>query len=102
VALGTLAELRNSIGGDCLTIQSAAPPELARKIGERFEVRARVVVGQVRIETEKGHELIPRLMEAFGSEISSIALGKPTLEDVFIERTGHKFWEDGARDAAPV
>jgi ABC-2 type transport system ATP-binding protein len=95
VALGTPAELRNSIGGDCLTIQAAAPAELARRIGERFQVPARAVGGQIRIETERGHEFVGRLMESFGPEISSVALGKPTLEDVFVERTGHRLWDEG-------
>ena len=94
-ALGTPAELRGAIGGDCLTIQTASPDDLARRISERFQVAARPVGQQVRIEIEKGHEFIGRLVEEFGAEISSVALGKPTLEDVFIQRTGHKFWDDG-------
>src|SRR5262249_49806355 len=49
VALGTPAELRNSIGGDCLTIQSGAPAELARQISEKFGLRARLAAGQVRL-----------------------------------------------------
>ncbi len=92
VALGTPAELRSQIGGDCLTIQTPAPDELARRIAERFEVACHPVGGQIRIEVDKGHEFIGRLVEAFGGEISSVVLGKPTLEDVFIQRTGHKFW----------
>src|SRR5262249_2746234 len=91
VALGTPEELRHSIGGDCVTIESAAPEDLARRIAERFAVRARVVGGQVRIEVTGGHEFMGRLLEAFGQEIASISLGKPTLEDVFVERTGHRF-----------
>ncbi|MGE5193955.1 MAG: ATP-binding cassette domain-containing protein [Deltaproteobacteria bacterium] len=102
VASGTPAELRHSIGGDCLTIQSTEPAELARRIGERFNVRAAIVGGQVRVEIEKGHEFIGRLVEAFGPEISSVALGRPTLEDVFIERTGHKFWHEGGEDERSV
>jgi ABC-2 type transport system ATP-binding protein len=94
VALGTPAELRAQIGGDCLTIQTAAPEDLARRITERFQVASRPVGGQIRIEVDKGHEFVGRLVETFGSEISSVALGKPTLEDVFIQRTGHKFWDD--------
>jgi ABC-2 type transport system ATP-binding protein len=94
VALGTPVELRSSIGGDCLTIESAVPGELARRVAERFDVPALVVGGQVRIEVAKGHEFVGRLVDAFGPEISSVALGKPTLEDVFVQRTGHKFWDD--------
>jgi hypothetical protein len=26
--------------------------------------------------------------------IDAVSLAKPTLEDVFIARTGHRFWED--------
>lgn len=98
VALGTPAELRGAIGGDCLTIQTAAPEDLASRITERFQVASRPMGGQIRIEIEKGHEFIGRLVETFGSEISSVALGKPTLEDVFIHRTGHKFWNDESNE----
>jgi ABC-2 type transport system ATP-binding protein len=95
VALGSPAELRGSIGGDCLTVTAVEPAaDLARRIGERFGVSSRAVSGQVRIEVEKGHEFIGSLVEAFGPEISSVTLGKPTLEDVFIQRTGHRFWDE--------
>src|SRR5690606_20867433 len=36
VALGTPDKLRQSVGGDCLTIRSPAPAELARQLTERF------------------------------------------------------------------
>ncbi len=94
VALGSPAELRSSIGGDCLTIQSPAPEELARRIAERFQVAPRLLGTQLRIETADGRELLGRLVEMFGAEISSVSLGKPTLEDVFVQRTGHKFWDE--------
>ena len=38
--------------------------------------------------------LVGQLVEAFSERISSISLGKPTLEDVFIHETGHRFWAD--------
>ncbi len=37
---------------------------------------------------------IARLVEAFPGQIDSVTLGKPTLEDVFIARTGHRFFDD--------
>ena len=51
-----------------------------------------VVDGSVRLELPDGHQWIPRLVEAFPDRIESITLGKPTLEDVFIHFTGHRFW----------
>ncbi|MBI3860828.1 MAG: ATP-binding cassette domain-containing protein [Planctomycetia bacterium] len=96
VALGSPVELRDSIGGDCLTIDSPSPAELAGRIAEKFHVTPRVIGPQLRIETASGHELLREVVEAFGPEISSVSLAKPTLEDVFVQRTGHKFWDESS------
>lgn len=91
VALGTPDELRASIGGDCLTIDASDPQELGAEIAARFHIRPQVVEGQLRIEAACGHELVPRLVETFGGRITALTLGRPTLADVFIHRTGHRF-----------
>ena len=49
---------------------------------------------QVRIEREAGHRFVPEVVEAFPGEITAISVSKPTLEDVFIRRTGHRFWNE--------
>ncbi len=49
---------------------------------------------QVRIEREGGHRFVPDVVEAFPGEIQAISVSKPALEDVFIHRTGHKFWSE--------
>jgi ABC-2 type transport system ATP-binding protein len=51
-----------------------------------------VIDNVLRIEREQGHELIAVLARDFAGQIESMTLSKPTLEDVFIRRTGHKFW----------
>lgn len=94
VALGTPADLQHSIGGDCLSIAALDPDSLACDIAARFDLPARVVGGQIRIETQRGHEFIGRLVETFGPRITSVSLGRPTLEDVFVQRTGHRFWNE--------
>jgi ABC-2 type transport system ATP-binding protein len=94
VALGPPDELRASVGGDSITLETSAPAELAAEIASRFPLAARVVDDCVRIETPQGHEWIARLVEAFPGRINAIRLGKPTLEDVFIARTGHRFWRE--------
>jgi ABC-2 type transport system ATP-binding protein len=94
VALGTPAELRATVGGDSITIATADPAALAEAIRQRFSCTASVLDGSVRLEQPAGHEWIARLVEAFGPQIESVTLGKPTLEDVFIDRTGHRFWTD--------
>jgi ABC-2 type transport system ATP-binding protein len=98
VALGTPAELKHEIGGDVILLDTRDPEALAEKIRARFEVDAQVLDGQVRLERENGHRFITDVVETFPGEIEAISVSKPTLEDVFIHRTGHKFWtEDVAR-----
>lgn len=95
VALGRPNDLRAEVGGDTITIETTSPDDLATAIKTRFELSAVVLDGGVRIEVPAGHHWIARLVEAFPGQISAIRLGKPTLEDVFIARTGHRFWREG-------
>lgn len=94
VALGTPAELRSEIGGDCLTILAEAPERLSQRIAERFGITPKRLGQSLRIERARGHELLRELVEAFPEEITSVSLGKPSLEDVFIAKTGHRFWDE--------
>jgi len=93
VALDTPEALRATVGGDAITIQTTDPTGLSAAIGERFGCAPSVLEGSVRLEQPDGQQWIGPLMEAFGPRIDAITLGKPTLEDVFIDRTGHRFFE---------
>lgn len=92
VALDTPDALRSSVGGDCLTIRSRDPERLAGDITAQFGVTVQRVGDQLRIERENGHDLLRDVVDQFGSAITSVTLGKPTLEDVFVQRTGKQFW----------
>ena len=95
VALGTPAELKSEIGGDVIMLDAAHDAALlAEHIRARFHVEATVLGNQVRIEREGGHRFVPDVVEAFPGEIQAISVSKPALEDVFIHRTGHKFWSE--------
>ena len=98
VALGTPSDLRHEIGGDVILLDAPDPDALAERIRRRFNVDAQVFGGQVRLERENGHRFITDVVEAFPGEINAISVSKPTLEDVFIRRTGHKFWTDREKE----
>ena len=98
VALGSPDELRSEIGGDVITIAADNLDGLPARIESRFGVSPQRVGDALRIERAAGHELIRDLVAAFPEEIRAISLGKPTLEDVFIQRTGHRFWDEEARE----
>jgi ABC-2 type transport system ATP-binding protein len=95
VALGTPAELKSEIGGDVILLDAARDAALlAGQIRMRFRLENTVLGNQVRIERKDGHRFVPDLVEAFPGEIQAISVSKPALEDVFINRTGHKFWSE--------
>jgi ABC-2 type transport system ATP-binding protein len=96
VALGTPTELKHEIGGDVILLDVRDAESMAERIHVRFNVDAKVLAGQVRLERENGHHFITDVVEAFPGEIESISVSKPALEDVFIHRTGHKFWTEDA------
>ena len=96
VALGAPEALKAELGGDVVTIVAREPETLRDAIASRFGAAPRVVDGALRLERDRGHELVASLADAFPGRIDSITVGKPTLEDVFIRKTGHRFWEDGA------
>ncbi len=100
VALGTPDALTREIGGDVILLEARDPEKLAAQIRDRFHIDATVLDNHVRLEIENGHRFVPDVVEAFPGEIQSLSVSKPTLEDVFIHRTGHRFWNEEAEAAA--
>lgn len=91
VAVGTPDELRHEVEGDSLILEAEAPSELASQIQTQFGLTPRVLGGEIRLKVAQGHRWVVTLMEAFPGRIRALRLGRPTLEDVFIARTGHRF-----------
>lgn len=99
VALGTPAELTSAIGGDVISLgvsKEIGADQLAKKITERTGIPATVVEGEVRIEHREAYSLAARIAGDFPTGITSLRIAKPTLEDVFIARTGHLFADQNA------
>jgi ABC-2 type transport system ATP-binding protein len=94
VALGTPTELKREIGGDVVLLEARDPQSLAQRIHQRYGIEATVLDNKVRLEREGGHRFVTDVVEAFPGEIDAISISKPTLEDVFIHRTGHRFWKE--------
>lgn len=94
VAIGTPDSLKEQIGGDVVVITAQEPEKLRGMIAAKFGVQPAVMNGKLRVEKENGHAFVSQVVEAFSGMIDSVTLSKPTLEDVFIARTGHRFWEE--------
>jgi len=88
VAEGTPEELKARVGGDVVVLEAKDATALAREIRRNFGVPVSQVNGTLRVEIENGHRFITDVVEAFPGRIDSVALHKPTLEDVFLDETG--------------
>lgn len=111
VALGTPADLEGEVGGDVLVLateSNEAAVALAADVSASLGTssgpatasvpspapgRIAAVGASVRIERPRGAELVPALAAAFEGRYRSLTLGAPSLEDVFVDRTGHAFDE---------
>lgn len=94
VALGTPSELTSAIGGDVISLgvsKETGADQLAEKITGRTGIPATVVEGEVRLEHHEPYALAAMIASEFPNEITSLRIARPTLEDVFIARTGHLF-----------
>ena len=88
VAEGTPAELKARVGGDVVVFHAKDAEALKGAIAARFGVEPSVAGASLRIEIANGHRFLTEVVEAFPGSIDSVAVHKPTLEDVFLDETG--------------
>lgn len=101
VALGSPSTLTSEIGGDVIKITTADPTSLMATIAGQFGCTPDLINGAVHLVRQHGHEFIPRLFQAFQGRIDSVSVSRPTLEDVFIKKTGHQFWQNQSDHGVP-
>jgi ABC-2 type transport system ATP-binding protein len=92
VGLGRPADLRAEIGGEVVSIQSLHAEELARQLESRLSVAVHCHGSRVRFELPGGFPSLAGVLEVASGRMDSISVARPTLEDVFLKRTGHQFW----------
>lgn len=110
VAEGTPEALKSRLGGDVVTLRSAGDARaLADELAERFpDLEPKVIpepdgeAGEaVRFEKQGAATFVARLAEAFPERIEALTVARPTLEDVFLDVTGHGLYGRG-RDKGGV
>jgi ABC-2 type transport system ATP-binding protein len=90
--LDTPDSLRNKMGEEVIIARTRDPNKLAKQVEEKFGDKVRILEDTIRFERSEGHQFVTRLIEAFPGQIDAVTVGRPTLEDVFIQLTGHQFW----------
>jgi ABC-2 type transport system ATP-binding protein len=91
VAHGRPGELMEEVGGQVLEIETVDAAALVAELRSAFQVDAVQIDQTVRIDGEGVQELVPEVMKRFGDRIRRLHLAHPSLEDVFLNRTGKRF-----------
>ena len=97
IALDTPARLKDSIGGDVVTIRSPETENTATTLTVPWIKRLETHDGEVILTLENAEQhlsTIVTLMNEKNIPITSISVHKPTLEDVFLSFTGKTIREE--------
>jgi ABC-2 type transport system ATP-binding protein len=88
VACETPAELRGRLGTDVAVVSGLEPEALATRVREMFGWPLSVRGERLRVEVPAGGDAAGRLFSALGAAADTVTVGRPTLEDVFLDLTG--------------
>jgi len=92
VALDSPASLRHASGGDVVSIDCVEPASVADLLRQNFRWEPKVVGSQVRVSIDSAAQQVSAIAELLGESMRSITIARPSLEDVFIEKTGDQLF----------
>ncbi|MHB8859913.1 MAG: ATP-binding cassette domain-containing protein [Thermoleophilia bacterium] len=104
VALDTPGTLKHGVGGDIITLRSADAAATVAELKEKFQLEATVkpvsadtsgpAGDRIYLEAPNGRTLLPQILKGLTTEILSVAVREPTLDDVFLGLTGKQIREE--------
>ncbi len=99
VALDPPEVLKGAVGTDRVTIHTDDDQAAIVALKEKFDLDGHVREGAVVFAVPSGEEFVPRLFAEFGLPIRSVAIARPTLDDVFMSYTGSSIRDAGEEGA---
>jgi len=91
VACDSPEQLRSEAGNMVVSISTHDPEGVAKILTEQLNIVPTLFEQQVRINNLTEVSQLPAIVEATKFLASSVNVGRPSLEDVFVTKTGHKF-----------
>jgi ABC-2 type transport system ATP-binding protein len=99
IALDTPSGLKARLGGDVITVSAADNQRLSDEIRSVFEIETRQEQDGLEFRVDRGDQFVPTLFARLTTPIETVAIRRPTLDDVFVELTGHQIRDSGAGEA---
>ena len=101
VAEGTPDELKRAVAGDLVTVGVSGDVEAALRLlqPQPFVREASIAGGELRVYVDRGETAIPailRLLDKASLGLTTVALSRPSLDDVFLRSTGRSLRESDA------
>lgn len=82
------AELCHELGEFLLIVRTSEIEALKSHLEDHGKITFRQIGNELRILSTQPHDLAASLHQAFGLTLHSITIARPTLEDVFAQKTG--------------
>jgi len=96
IALDTPDRLKDSLGGDVVTIVAQDNNAAAEELRVRYDVTPAIEDGAISFNVPQGEKFLSQLCGTFESPLVSVGVHRPTLDDVFLKMTGHAIREQEA------
>jgi ABC-2 type transport system ATP-binding protein len=98
VALDRPDVLKNSLGGDLVTLRTENGAAALEEISSHYGLTGSVEDDTVSFSVPRAEEFLPELMRNFPLRVLAARVRRPTLDDVFLTLTGHSIRDDSANN----
>ena len=102
IALDTPDKLKDGVGGDLVTIEAEDTEQAVAELKDRHEITPEVGDGVISFTVPRGDTFLPEFVRGFRSRLLSVSVRRPTLDDVFLQLTGHAIREQDVGDWAQM
>ncbi len=96
IALDAPARLKETVGGDVITLRTPDNERASQQLADEFSLSPIKDNGALRFEVKQGESFMPRIVKELSVPVTSISMHRPTLEDVFLRLTGHSIRQEQA------
>lgn len=100
ISLDTPAGLKDELGGDIITITTEDTAAAVQALRQDYRLSPQERNGSVTFTVRRGEEFLPEFVRGFPQRLLSVGLRRPTLDDVFLNLTGHAIREETPRPDA--
>ena len=98
VAIDTPENLKTSVSKDIISVRTGDDDRAAEEIRLRYQIEARRDSNGLTFEIASGEEFLPNFIRELGTQILSVSLRRPSLDDVFLKLTGREIRQEEVND----